>query len=100
MGQFHSGSDSVPYANGEISNTGSYILKGGERVVQPEANKDLTAYLANQSQGVSGTSIDASINITGNNIDESFEPKFKQMCFDQMETIYDAFNQHKANIGG
>lgn len=100
LGQFHSGSDLVPYANGEVSNTGSYILKGGERVVQPEANKDLTSYLESNKKGGGSTSIDASINITGNTIDESFEPKFKQMCFDQMETIYDAFNQHKANLGG
>lgn len=41
LGQFHSGTD-------EVSETGSYILKSGERVIQPEANKDLTSYLENK----------------------------------------------------
>ncbi|QBX71541.1 hypothetical protein E4630_12090 [Aeromonas hydrophila] len=93
LGQFHDGTD---YVEG----TGSYYLQQGERVVNTDTNKDLTSYLENNKKGGGSTSIDASINITGNTIDESFEPKFKQMCFDQMETIYDAFNQHKANIGG
>ncbi|HHW4400011.1 TPA: hypothetical protein ACUNCG_000553 [Aeromonas hydrophila] len=93
LGQFHDGTD---YVEG----TGSYYLQQGERVVNTDTNKDLTSYLESNKKGGGSTSIDASINITGNTIDESFEPKFKQMCFDQMETIYDAFNQHKSNIGG
>lgn len=93
LGQFHDGTD---YVEG----TGSYYLQQGERVVNTDTNKDLTAYLDSNKNGGGSTSIDASINITGNTIDESFEPKFKQMCFEQMETIYDAFNQHKSNIGG
>ncbi|WP_068871982.1 hypothetical protein [Edwardsiella tarda] len=58
IGQFHGGSD-------EVKDTGSYILKRGERIVQPEANKDLTNFLSgNQNKG-SGVTVDAPLNIQG-----------------------------------
>lgn len=42
-GKAHSGIDSVPGSGDQ-----TWILKGGERVVQPEANRDLTQYLNSQ----------------------------------------------------
>lgn len=50
-GQFHGGIDSVPTS----MDNKSFILKGSERVVQPEANKKLTAFLDNQSNNNSST---------------------------------------------
>lgn len=44
LGQAHSGLDYVPQ-------TGTFLLKEGERVVQPEANRDLTEALANGGVG-------------------------------------------------
>ncbi|HAV1973402.1 TPA: hypothetical protein JG946_003762 [Enterobacter hormaechei subsp. steigerwaltii] len=45
-GQFHGGIDSVP----DAYNNKSFLLKSGERVVQPESNKKLTAFLNNQAE--------------------------------------------------
>lgn len=45
-GQFHGGIDSVP----ESMHNKSFILSGSERVVQPEANKKLTAFLDNEDR--------------------------------------------------
>lgn len=42
--QAHGGLDEVPAG----MDNSTFLLKGGERVVQPEANKDLTTFLANQ----------------------------------------------------
>lgn len=38
LGQFHSGTDSAP-ANGEIGNTGLYILKGGSELFNPKRTR-------------------------------------------------------------
>ena len=48
-GQFHGGVDELP---GNLNNK-SFVLKAGERVVQPEANKKLTKFLDNQDKGKS-----------------------------------------------
>jgi hypothetical protein len=61
-GQFHGGTDAVP----ESMNNKSFMLKAGERVVQPEANKKLTKFLdtdnQTQSSGKSATTITQNIN--------------------------------------
>lgn len=49
-GQFHGGIDSVPSSY----DNKSFMLKSGERIVQPEANKKLTAFLDNQSNNSGG----------------------------------------------
>lgn len=46
-GQFHGGVDELPSS---LDNK-SFVLKAGERVVQPEANTKLTKFLDNQSKG-------------------------------------------------
>ena len=43
-GQAHDGMDSLP-------STGTYMLEKGERVLSTRANRDLTSFLANNSQG-------------------------------------------------
>ncbi|EIE5877572.1 hypothetical protein LDV99_004501 [Vibrio parahaemolyticus] len=68
IGQAHSGMD-------EIDTTGSYILKQGERVIQPEANKDLTSYLkANKNNSNSSSVINSDLVIQGDTTisDEKF----------------------------
>lgn len=42
QGVAHGGFDNIP-------REGTWLLNGGERVLQPEANKDLTSYLANKN---------------------------------------------------
>lgn len=56
-GQFHGGVDELPSSY----DNKSFVLKAGERVVQPEANKKLTKFLDNVDSG-GGTSGDTIIN--------------------------------------
>lgn len=46
----HSGMDNIP-------REGTWLLNGGERVIAPEQNKDLTAYLAQRETGGGGTNV-------------------------------------------
>lgn len=63
-GQFHSGTNNVP-------SEGSYLLQQGERVIQPKANQDLTAYLKDKNNG-GGVSISAPLTVQGNVTDEKW----------------------------
>lgn len=77
IGQFHSGTD-------EVDSTGSYILKQGERVVQPEANKDLTAFLSNNKQSHT-SEIKADLVIQGDTTIS--DEKFQAMLFQHRENL-------------
>lgn len=65
-GMAHNGIDNIP-------SEGTWLLDGGERVLNPQQNKDLTNYLANQSSGGGGdVSIqvyitDSGVNTSGGN---------------------------------
>lgn len=63
-GQFHGGIDSLP---ADMDNK-SFMLKSGERVVQPEANKKLTAFLDNEGSRSTGgeTTIYSPLIVKGN----------------------------------
>lgn len=81
LGQFHSGTD-------EVDQTGSYILKKGERVVQETANKDLTAFLEGNGKSSGEMIVNADMIIQGDaNIDEN---KFKAMLVQHRENITQA----------
>ncbi|ELA9841218.1 hypothetical protein V4F87_003260 [Vibrio parahaemolyticus] len=82
LGQFHNGTD-------EVDQSGSYILKQGERVVQESANKDLTAYLkSNQNGSNQPITVNAPLNVQGDaNIDEN---KFRAMLVQHRETVTQA----------
>ena len=68
-GQYHGGTDSVP----ESMNNKSFLLKAGERVVQPKANQDLTEYLANaKSSNSDSVTISAPMTINGNVTDRKW----------------------------
>ncbi|QWL58223.1 hypothetical protein HQ400_07855 [Aeromonas jandaei] len=85
LGQFHSGTD-------EVSSTGSYILSKGERVIQPEANKDLTNYLANADK-VGGKSVVVNSDLViqgGGDMDES---KFQSYLIKHRESVALAMKQ-------
>jgi len=77
-GKAHSGIDEVPGSGDQ-----TWILKGGERVVQPEANQKLTQFLdgqQNQKQSDSGqTVINAPLIIQGGaNDDAKFQSMLKK----------------------
>lgn len=84
-GQFHGGVDNIP----DSMNNKSFILKKGERVVQPEANKDLTEFLAS---GGEGASINAPLTIQGNVTDEKW---FDQKLTEHRNTIAAAYSKVK-----
>lgn len=78
-GQFHGGVDELPSSY----DNKSFVLKAGERVVQPEANKKLTQFLDNQdtSNGGSGGGdiiVNAPMYNYGTQDDKSFQEKLKK----------------------
>lgn len=76
MGQFHNG--------GEVDQTGSYILKQGERVVAPDTNKDLKNFLADSKKS-GEIKIDAPLIIEG---DTDVDPqKFQAMLIQHRDTL-------------
>ncbi len=85
-GQFHGGTDSVP----DSMNNKSFMLKAGERVVQPEANKKLTKFLdAPESAGATAGNIEISapVTIQGNVTDQNW---FKNELYSHRQLISDA----------
>ncbi|WP_323945528.1 hypothetical protein [Aeromonas caviae] len=92
LGQFHDGTD---YVEG----TGSYYLQQGERVVNTDTNKDLTAYLKSNGSKDSGqTVINADLIIQGDasGIDEQ---KFKEYAMVHRDMISDAIRQSNMERG-
>lgn len=86
-GQADSGMDSIPQ---ELSGK-SFVLSAGERVVQPTANKDLTAFLNSQnpnspSAGAKGATYNITLNYAGS-VSEQDARKMSDMV---MRSIRDA----------
>ena len=74
--EFHNG--------GEVDQTGSYILKQGERVVAPDTNKDLKNFLADSKKS-GEIKIDAPLIIEG---DTDVDPqKFQAMLIQHRDTL-------------
>lgn len=78
-GQFHGGVDNLPASY----NDKSFVLKAGERVVQPEANKKLTQFLDNQDSNGNGTGggdiiVNAPMYNYGQQDDKAFQEKLKK----------------------
>ncbi|MGE6114355.1 hypothetical protein ACLHZ0_21590 [Aeromonas salmonicida] len=90
MGQFHSGSD-------EVDSTGSYILKAGERVVQPEANRDLTEYLDSKKSASAGIEINSDLVIQGDTTIS--DEKFQSMLAQHRESLMKFVNLAKRESG-
>ncbi|MFS7195483.1 hypothetical protein AB6866_04790 [Rahnella inusitata] len=85
-GQFHGGIDSVPAS----MDNKSFILKGSERVVQPEANKKLTKFLDNQSTNKSSgdITVNAPLLVQGSSGDE--DAKFTEMLKRHQNSVVQA----------
>ncbi|WP_448761821.1 hypothetical protein [Acinetobacter tandoii] len=62
-GMAHNGIDNIP-------KEGTWLLDGGERVLNPQQNKDLTNYLANQSSG-GGGDVSIQVYITDSGVNTS-----------------------------
>ena len=89
MGQFHGGVDSLP---ADLDNK-SFVLKQGERVIQPEANKDLTKFLSNQKQSTTGGNeytINAPLIVQGSVDDDA---KFQKMLKKHSQSVNQAVRE-------
>lgn len=75
-GMAHDGIDNVP-------TEGTWLLDGGERVVDQRTNEDLKSFLNDEKKG-SGQVIDASVNINGNVTDQRW---FMEQLKKQQQTI-------------
>ncbi|AIW18703.1 hypothetical protein F0267_17345 [Vibrio coralliilyticus] len=83
-GAFHGGIDSLP---NELNNS-SFLLKAGERVVQPEANRELTDFLERQKNGQGMAEqivINAPVNLPNGAIVN--EQVFQQQLVKQRNTV-------------
>lgn len=85
-GQFHGGVDELPSG----MNNKSFVLKAGERVVQPEANKKLTKFLDNQSTNKSSgdITVNAPLLVQGSSGDE--DAKFTEMLKRHQNSVVQA----------
>ncbi|MBW5842476.1 hypothetical protein H0I54_11695 [Yersinia kristensenii] len=87
-GQAHSGLDSVPQSH----DNSTFLLKAGERVVQPEANRDLTKFLSNTQNGASSEiTINSPLILQGGG--DISPQKFTQMCKEHADVILQAVRQ-------
>lgn len=86
LGQFHGGVDELPTA----MNNKSFMLKAGERVVQPEANKKLTKFLNNpEASSGGGVTINAPVTMGPSLVD----PKVMAQALSKQQTILAAIVQ-------
>lgn len=86
-GQFHGGVDELPSSY----DNKSFVLKAGERVVQPEANKKLTKFLDNQDKN-GGSSGDITINapLIINGDTSGDDKKFNEMLKKHQNSVVQA----------
>lgn len=86
-GQFHGGVDELPSSY----DNKSFVLKAGERVVQPEANKKLTKFLDNQDKN-GGSSGDITINapLIINSDTSGDDKKFNEMLKKHQNSVVQA----------
>ena len=61
QGIAHNGIDNIP-------KEGTWLLDGGERVLNPQQNKDLTSYLENQNSGNGGGDVNITVNVTDSGV--------------------------------
>lgn len=88
-GQAHSGLDSVPQSH----DNSTFLLKAGERVVQPEANRDLTNYLATQNGSGSGGEITINSPLIVQGGGSISDEQFTKMCKQHADVILQAVRQ-------
>ena len=72
----HNGIDNIP-------KEGTWLLDGGERVLNPQQNKDLTRYLENQKSG-GGGDVNIVVNVTDSGVSTSGASTNEQKQLAQM----------------
>ncbi|MFX8461543.1 transglycosylase SLT domain-containing protein [Acinetobacter baumannii] len=92
-GMAHNGIDSVP-------KEGTWLLDGGERVLNPQQNKDLTNYLNNRQNGSNEGNVQISQQITFADGAASVNTQGQKQIAESLNNAMDAWARRESRQGG
>ncbi|OTK39162.1 replication protein [Acinetobacter baumannii] len=92
-GMAHNGIDNIP-------REGTWLLDGGERVLNPQQNKDLTNYLNNRQNGASDGNVQISQQITFADGSASVNTQGQKQIAESLNNAMDAWARRESRQGG
>ncbi|MFP1057056.1 hypothetical protein ACLD0Y_13255 [Acinetobacter baumannii] len=92
-GMAHNGIDNIP-------REGTWLLDGGERVLNPQQNKDLTNYLNNRQNGASEGNVQISQQITFADGSASVNTQGQKQIAESLNNAMDAWARRESRQGG
>ncbi|WP_213071089.1 hypothetical protein [Acinetobacter baumannii] len=92
-GMAHNGIDNIP-------REGTWLLDGGERVLNPQQNKDLTNYLNNRQNGSSEGNVQISQQITFADGSASVNTQGQKQIAESLNNAMDAWARRESRQGG
>lgn len=92
-GMAHNGIDNIP-------REGTWLLDGGERVLNPQQNKDLTNYLNNHQNGSSEGNVQISQQITFADGSASVNTQGQKQIAESLNNAMDAWARRESRQGG
>ncbi|MCT9372693.1 transglycosylase SLT domain-containing protein [Acinetobacter baumannii] len=93
QGMAHNGIDNIP-------REGTWLLDGGERVLNPQQNKDLTNYLNNRQNGASDGNVQISQQITFADGSASVNTQGQKQIAESLNNAMDAWARRESRQGG
>ncbi len=93
QGMAHNGIDNIP-------REGTWLLDGGERVLNPQQNKDLTNYLNNRQNGASEGNVQISQQITFADGSASVNTQGQKQTAESLNNAMDAWARRESRQGG
>lgn len=93
QGMAHNGIDSVP-------REGTWLLDGGERVLNPQQNKDLTNYLNNRQNGASDGNVQISQQITFADGSASVNTQGQKQIAESLNNVMNDWARRESRQGG
>ncbi|MBV6769620.1 transglycosylase SLT domain-containing protein [Acinetobacter baumannii] len=93
QGMAHNGIDNIP-------REGTWLLDGGERVLNPQQNKDLTNYLNNRQNGPSEGNVQISQQITFADGSASVNTQGQKQIAESLNNAMDAWARRESRQGG
>jgi len=93
QGMAHNGIDNIP-------REGTWLLDGGERVLNPQQNKDLTNYLNNRQNGSSEGNVQISQQITFADGSASVNTQGQKQIAESLNNAMNDWARHESRQGG
>lgn len=93
QGMAHNGIDNIP-------REGTWLLDGGERVLNPQQNKDLTNYLNNRQNGPTEGNVQISQQITFADGSASVNTQGQKQIAESLNNAMDAWARRESRQGG